>query len=158
VTALSTEDDSLDRCFGPDGMLETDEHGSLPTCTIADDGTVSMDYPAPPGQGASAALGLLLVLGLGLAVAGAAWRASMARSMARRSGMDEGSAASMAMFTDQGLEATYLASSLRQSATTPAAAPVDTAARLRELRSLLDQGLITQAEHDERRAQVIAGI
>ena len=37
-------DHSLDECF-PDGEVVMDEDGQLPSCTIAQDGTVSVDYP-----------------------------------------------------------------------------------------------------------------
>jgi hypothetical protein len=57
--------------------------------------------------------------------------------------------------SEDGLSATYLASSLRGPA---ASAPVvrDTAARLRELDRLRDEGLVTETEHASRRAAIIA--
>jgi hypothetical protein len=157
VTTIATAEDRGDACFGPDGVVVPDEHGTLPTCTVADDGTVTLDYPDAPGAGMPASFVALFVLVLVLGIAGTAWRVSTARSLARRSGLDEQSAASMAMLTDHGLEATYLASSLREQPT-PGTAPAAAADRLKELRSLLDRGLITQAEHDERRAQIISSI
>ena len=150
---ISAEEDWGDACFGDDGIVSPDELG---TCTVADDGTVSLDYPDAPGTGVPGFFVVFFLLVLVLGVGGTAWRVSTARSMARRSGLDEQSAASMAMFTDHGLEATYLASSLRSQPSVPTAPSA--ADRLLELRSLLDRGLITQAEHDERRAQIIAGI
>ena len=161
MTTISAEEDWGDACFGPEGVVSPDE---LRTCTVADDGSGTLDYPDSPGTGIPGFFVAFFVLVLALGVAGTAWRVSTARSMARRSGLDEESAASLAMLTDHGLEATYLASSLRAQpvvptapTSTPPAAPTS-ADRLLELRSLLDRGLITQAEHDERRAQIIAGI
>ncbi|GGO87473.1 hypothetical protein GCM10011584_12190 [Nocardioides phosphati] len=103
----------------------------------------------------------LLVLALG--IGGTIWRVSTARRMARDSGLNVGDATAMALMDEDGLSATYLASNLRQRpAPAPEgglpAAPASTAARLRELSELLQQGLITQAEHDERRARIIDAV
>lgn len=103
---------------------------------------------------------LIIVVGIATTV----WKVSTARRVAQQSGMDPNDATAMALLTDNGLEATYLASNLRPRATPPttppAAAPATTttADRLRELASLLDQGLITQAEHDARRQAIIDGV
>jgi hypothetical protein len=78
--------------------------------------------------------------------------------------MDAGLATRMTLLTDDGLEATYLASSLRPAVTpatrpTPAAAPTrDVATRLAELTGLLDQGVVTQAEYDARRQAIIDSV
>ena len=97
---------------------------------------------------------LVLVTG----VAGVAWRIHAARSMARRAGLDEGEAVRMALTSEDGLTATYLASSLRgPSAGAPGRDHVvrDTATRLRELDRLLSEGLVTQDEHASRRAGIL---
>ncbi|KRF00063.1 hypothetical protein ASG88_11730 [Nocardioides sp. Soil777] len=86
------------------------------------------------------------------------WRIQAARSMARRAGLDEGEAVRMALTSEDGLTATYLASSLRgPSAGAPGHdhAVRDTANRLRELDRLLSEGLITQDEHASRRAGIL---
>ena len=112
----------------------------------------------PAGSGFFAFFFVMIVV---LAIGSTLWRVSTARRMAERSGMDVGDATAMALLTEDGLPATYLASNLRPAApATPAATPAedvaeDVADRLRRLRSLLDQGLITQAEHDERRRAII---
>lgn len=157
MTTIAAEEDWGSACFGDDGIVSPDELG---TCTVADDGSGYVDGLASPGDGVPGFFVVFFLLVLALGVAGTAWRVSTARSLARRSGLDEQSAASMAMLTEHGLEATYLASSLRAQPAAAGATPAaPTAAdRLLELRSLLDRGLITQAEHDERRAQIIAGI
>ena len=97
-------------------------------------------------------LGLAISAGIGFTV----WKVSTARRMARDAGMDEGDATAMTLLSDDGFEATYLASNLRRPATPPpAGAPPGAADRLRELQALLDQGLINQAEYDDRRRAVI---
>jgi len=99
---------------------------------------------------------LFIVIGIGITI----FKVTMARSMARRSGMSEGDATAMTLLDDNGLSATYLASNLRPPAPAPdtQAAPASSAARLAELRSLLDGGLITQAEYDERRKAIIDSV
>jgi hypothetical protein len=97
-----------------------------------------------------------LIVGIAITV----WKVSTAQKLAKQSGMDPGLATQMTLLTDDGLDATYLASSLRQqqqpapAGTTPAPPP-SVAGRLEELTGLLDQGLVTQAEYDERRQAII---
>ena len=91
------------------------------------------------------------------------WKVSTARTIATRSGMDPDMAAQMVFLTDNGLDATYLAANLRPSAD-PAPVPVaerlpaTAAQRLAELKGLLDDGLITQVEHDKRRTAIIDAV
>jgi hypothetical protein len=99
---------------------------------------------------------LVVALGVGSTI----WKVSTARRMARESGMNEGDATAMALLTDDGFEATYLASNLRPQPSPPQSDPASTPApssevRLRELKNLLDQELISQAEHDARRQAII---
>jgi hypothetical protein len=99
----------------------------------------------------------VVILGIGLTV----WRVSTARRLATDSGMDPDVATKMALLDENGLSATYLASSLRghqlaEPEATPARA--STANRLSELKSLLDSGSITQAEYDERRKAIIDSV
>jgi hypothetical protein len=106
----------------------------------------------------------VVVVGIVLTV----WRVSTAQKLAKRSGMDPGLATQMTLLSDDGLDATYLAASLRgqvaPSPTEPAtpSAPTEpsrtTAARLEELQGLLDQGLVTRAEYDERRTAIIDSV
>ncbi len=128
--------------------------------TRATDLTLLADeYSGQPGVMLPAVPDLFLlffVLVLVTGVAGVAWRIHTARSMARRAGLDEGEAVRMALTSEDGLTATYLASSLRGPATTgPAPVGRDTATRLRELDRLLSEGLITQDEHASRRAGIL---
>ncbi|WP_028645829.1 SHOCT domain-containing protein [Nocardioides sp. URHA0020] len=114
------------------------------------------------GDGMPGIFAVLFVLVIVLGVAGTIWRVSAAQRMAREAGMSQSDATAMALLSDDGLEATYLAASLRgpavPPAAEPAAAPESAATRLRELRELLDQELITQAEHDTRRQAIIDSV
>jgi hypothetical protein len=104
----------------------------------------------------------LVVIAMLAGIAITLWKVSTARTLARQSGMDPGLATRMTLLTDDGLDATYLASSLRQqphpSAVEPTATPPAAAARLQELQGLLDKGLVTQAEFDERRRAIIDAV
>jgi hypothetical protein len=144
----------------PDSCFRTNANGDLPTCSW--DGSSwhrSYETATPTGGGAGGFAGLFVLAvlaGIGFTV----WKVSTARRMARESGMSEGDATAMALLTDDGFEATYLASNLRprpDQAPAPAAAPpaATAAARLRALRELLDEGLITQAEYDDRRRAIL---
>src|SRR6478752_2280466 len=95
---------------------------------------------------------VFFVLVVGFGIGSTIWRVSTARRMAEQSGMNPDDATAMTLMSDDGFEATYLASNLRGQ--TPAA-PSSAAQRLRELKALLNDGLITQAEHDERRRAII---
>jgi hypothetical protein len=120
--------------------------------------------PASPGiPGWFVALFVLvLVIGVGTTI----WKVTTAQKLARQSGMDPGLATQMTLLSDDGLDATYLAANLRQPApASPGApsgeppAPTPSAeARLLELRGLLDRGLITQSEYDERRTAIIDAV
>jgi hypothetical protein len=99
---------------------------------------------------------LFLLIGIGTTV----YKVSMARRMAERAGMDPGEATAVTLLSEDGLGATYVASSLRPSEgdlpSTPRGRPV--AERLAELEAVLDQGLITRTEYDERRAAILGSL
>ncbi len=110
----------------------------------------------------------LFVIGLLVALGITVWKVSTAQRLARQSGMDPGLATQMTLLTDDGLDATYLAASLRPAPMTPSASGLreessptqervvlTAAERLTELKSLLEQGLVTQTEYDERRKAII---
>src|SRR4051794_35394493 len=74
------------------------------------------------------------------------WRVSTAQKLAKQSGMDPGLATQMTLLSDDGLDATYLAASLRGQVAPPPAEPANpteasrtTAARLEELQGLLQK-------------------
>ena len=112
-----------------------------------------MDGPGIPGW-----FGGLFVLFIIAGIASTVWRVSAARNMARRAGMDPDDATAATLLTQNGLDATYLAANLRQSQQHPVPPPRTTESRLQELKSLLDQGLISQSEYDDRRSAILAEI
>lgn len=146
------------RCFNRLGP-----NGELPTCTY--NGTrwvVSYDGPAGlTGQGAASGIMVLALIGVVAAIGVTVWRLSLARRMATESGLDPDRATAMTLLSDDGLDATYLASSLRRSSSTdqsaqrPGRGAED---RLRELQQLRDDGLITAEEYDARRTAIIDAI
>jgi len=107
---------------------------------------------------------LVVVVGVVVTI----WRVSTAQKLAKRSGMDPGLATQMTLLSDDGLDATYLAASLRGQVSPPTEPNAPTtpptqvsrtiAARLEELTGLLERGLLTQAEYDERRKAIIDSV
>jgi hypothetical protein len=134
-----------------------DHNGEPPTCTQTAGGTWVASWPddggigGPGGAGIPGAFVFVFVLALIAAVGITLWKVSTAQKLARQSGMDPGLATQMTLLSDDGLDATYLASSLRQTsqpAPTPSATstPPSATSRLEELKGLLDRGLVTQVE------------
>lgn len=111
-------------------------------------------------SGPPAWFGVFFVLILLAGIATAVWRVSLARTMAKDSGLDPDQAAAMSLMSDEGLSATYLASNLRgrrESSDEPG--PARTAAeRLRELEQLRAQGLVTDDEYATRRRAIIDSV
>jgi hypothetical protein len=145
AVALDGSSDPTDSCFtlGAEGQPEPCDDGGFGTGHGAMDGFVVLFV-------------LVAVVGVGITI----YKVAMARDMACKSGMDAGQATAMTLLTDDGLEATYLASNLRPTAAAPAPAPEPAPARsvsdrLAELDGLLKQGQVTQAEYDERRAKIL---
>ena len=141
-----------------------DHNGEPPTCTKVNGQWVASWPDDSATSGFGGGFVFLLVVGALVAVGLLIWRVTTAQKLARQSGMDPGLATQMTLLSDDGLDATYLASSLRQppaAAPAPAAAPptpTTPSARLAELRSLLDGGLVTQAEYDARRKAIIDSV
>jgi hypothetical protein len=153
----------------PDWCLQPNAKGEMPTCTYAggqwtqtfDGATVDGTF-GDGGTGVGGVFAFFFVLVVLAGVGFTVWRVSTARRMARDAGMSEGDATAMALLTDNGLEATYVASNLRprpsEAAPTrlpPPEPPRAGADRLRELQGLLDEGLITQEEYAARRQAVL---
>jgi hypothetical protein len=95
---------------------------------------------------------LFVILAIGTVIV----KVAIARSSARRAGMDPNEATAVTLLGDNGLEATYLAASLRDQP--PAASAPDgptPADRLRDLEDLRRQGLITEAEYAAKRAEIL---
>jgi Short C-terminal domain len=113
------------------------------------------------GGGIPSGFVALIVLGVIVSIGLTVWRVSTARSLARQAGMNPDTATAVTLLGNQGLDAAYLASNLRNSAphiadysalTAPARSTAD---RLTELQSLREQGLITPAEYDARRKAIV---
>lgn len=146
---------SFEDCFDDQGSQVSDSSDCFVDGEL-DEGT-SSTVP-----GGFVALFVLVVLGgIGVTI----WKVTTARELARQSGMDPDLATGMTLLDDNGLSATYLASSLRTSRPyedpnlerrTPPATPKGTPAeRLEELKRLLDAGLITLVEYDARRKAIV---
>jgi hypothetical protein len=139
----------------PDWCFEMNDHLELPTCTW--DGTQwHRSYESDAGL--PGAFGAIFVLMLLVGVALFAWRISLARRVARDTGMDPNRATELTILGDNGLEAGFLAGHLRQRPADqqPAAPAVRSAeVRLRELADLRDQGLVTHEEYDARRKAIV---
>ena len=100
--------------------------------------------------------GVFVVIAIVVAVGGAVYRRSAARSMATKAGMDPDAAADVALLDEHGVAATYVMTSLKESAKPSPEGPERTVEqRLAELQSLLDRGVVTQAEYDARRAAIL---
>lgn len=149
--------DQLQQCIDEGNAQGID----MPTCIENSDGTLTPvsngggEFGQDDGipDGFIVLFVLVFLLGVGVTI----WRVSMARKLATDAGMDPGLATGMTLLEEDGLSATYLASSLRGSAQPSAqpASPAPAAERLAQLKDLLDRGLITQAEHDERRRAIV---
>jgi hypothetical protein len=138
----------------PDSCFEPNEQGELPTCTDTGSGW----EPVYPEQDEGIPDGFVVLIVLGVIAGGAVtvYMVFLARAMARRSGMDPDQATAMTLLTDDGLEATYLASNLRPQPSAPAPDASRTVSqRLAELESLQEQGLVTRTEYDARRAAIL---
>ncbi|MGH3347243.1 MAG: SHOCT domain-containing protein [Nocardioides sp.] len=147
----------------PAKCFRMDSEGNLPTCTSTGDGEWVVSYPdamGGPGDGIPGAFVALVMLGLVLGVIGVLWRMGVARQIARSAGMDERQAGRMAVMTDDGLEATYLAASLRGAAPEPTAASdrPAVAERLEELQRLREQGLVTEEECAAARRKILGDL
>lgn len=136
--------------------------GEPPVCTEADGGWVASWPDDVSGLGGAGVLfAFLFVLAVVVSIAILVWKVSTARRLATQSGMDPTLATQMTLLTDNGLESTYLAASLREPLAASTARPAEQATaakRLGDLKVLLDDGLITQAEYDEQRRSIIDAI
>jgi len=136
-------------------------YGQVPSCWYDENGKLinkSYDNSQSGGSGMPGAFVgffvLVLIVGIGTTI----YKVSMARDMARRAGMDPDDATAATLLTENGLDATYLAANLRQNQQHQVPPPRTAESRLHELKGLLDQGLLTQAEYDARRTAILADI
>jgi hypothetical protein len=151
-------------------MDQAIEHnGEPPTCTKVNGSCVPSwtGDPSPGGGGGvPGAFVFFAVLAVLVAVRLIVWKVSTARSLATQAGMDPGLATQMTLLTEDGLDATYLAANVRNrqpgvseaSPVRPQGAHLTAAERLTELRSLMDQGLVTAGEYEERRRAIIDSV
>lgn len=107
---------------------------------------------------------IFFLLPFALAIWGMIARTRAARRMAARAGLNEQDAASTALWTTNGLDATYLAANLRGPAPSvpmgpPRAVPAKSVEdRLRELDRLKREGVITPGEYESQRKAIVGGI
>jgi len=114
--------------------------------------------PGFSGSGIPDAFMVFFALAFFAAIGTAVWRVWLARQMARDSGMDPGQATAMTLLSEDGLDATYLASNLRgrlDGGTVNVPPARTTESRLLELQQLRDQGLVTYEEYEQRRAAIL---
>jgi Short C-terminal domain len=106
----------------------------------------------------TAAIILVVLLGVG----GAIWRVYIARRMAEDAGLDPNKATAAALLGHDGVDATYLASTLASrpplQPTHPHQATNTVEQRLRELEALKDKGLITDDEYQSQRQKILGSI
>lgn len=134
----------------------------------------ALSDPMPPGFddgfGASVDMGpppvfvAFFVIAVLAAVVTAIYRVSLARQIARDAGMDPGHATAMTLLSDNGLDAAYLASNLRDRSDRQQSSEREgdtdrggrsVNERLRELQQLRDEGLVTYEEYEIRRKEIL---
>lgn len=126
-----------------------------PDCSLPYDlGPSGMDAGIPSWFAALAVL--MAAAGIAMTI----YRVTMARQMAEDAGLDPDRATAMTLLSDDGLDATYLASSLRGTGPAAGAQPAGRSAneRLRELEQLRDEGLVSAAEYEARRQAILDSI
>jgi hypothetical protein len=152
--AQSGQSDPPPECFqSPDSTCVQDANGQW---RVEPGGGVDEGGGIPDGF-----VALMVLAGIG-AIGFTIWKVSMARRMATEAGMDPGRAMAVTLLTDDGLDAAYIATSLRgrQASEPSSASPPHTSAadRLRELEQLRDDGLVTADEYDARRRAIVESL
>lgn len=148
----------------PDWCFDVNDAGQPSSCYWNGTGWHKSYEGGSDGAGVPGSFGVMFVLVLLVAVAMFAWRISLARRVARDTGLDPDQATELAILGEHGLEAGFVAGHLRRPPTpsTPAEpdgpagpAPRSVEVRLRELERLRAQGLVTPEEHDARRRAIL---
>lgn len=142
----------------PDWCFDVNDAGQPSSCSWNGTAWQKSYEGGVDGAGAPGWFGGMFVLMLLVAAAMFAWRISLARRVARSTGLDPDQATELAILGDNGLEAGYLAGHLHhRPATEPPSAPAGRSVeiRLRELAQLRDQGLVTPEEYDARRGAIL---
>jgi putative oligomerization/nucleic acid binding protein len=118
--------------------------------------------PSDPGPAVPGWFIGVLVLAILVGVSTTAWRIWLARKVASDAGLDPNTAAAVTMLSRDGVDATYLASTLATPARTPAPAAAERAKtaeeRLRELQALKDKGLVSSDEYETQRQKILGSI
>jgi len=95
-------------------------------------------------------------------VGGTIWRISIARRMAEDAGLDPNKATAATLLGRDGVDATYLASTLayrsHPQSQHPAQASKTVEQRLQELKALKDKGLVTDEEYAAQRQKILGSI
>lgn len=163
ATADHLSYETAEQCMQSRTVME-----GLPTCTNLGDGRWRASHPSDPASDARGMVATIVVLWV-ILVAGSVWWVT---STARRHGDPVGTALLGALVGGPLFVLMYGSNSdlIRRSRRLyrltdrlpdhPSPAPVvssdgDPASRLRELAHLRDEGLITHAEHDDRRREII---
>lgn len=153
-TASSAAAESLQQCID-----QAENHGGEPpTCTEVNGKWVASWPDDVSGGGGLGGFVIVFIIAALISVAIGVWKVTTARRLAVASGMDPNLATGMTLLTDTGLEATYIAANVRGTTPASPAEQATTATRLADLKGLLDQGLITQAEYDGRRRAIIDAV
>ena len=147
----------------PDWCFDVNDAGQPSSCVWNGTAWHKTYEGGTDGTGVPGSFGAMFVLVLLVGVAMCAWRISLARRVARSTGLDPDQATELAILGEHGLEAGYLAGQLRRTPATPApaepagttTAPRSVESRLRELDQLRAQGLVTPEEHDARRRAIL---
>jgi hypothetical protein len=115
-----------------------------------------------PGGGFAGWFIALFVLVAMLGVGSTIWRISVARKMARDAGLDPNTATAVTILSNDGVDATYLASTLASrshaQSSHPTQAPKTAEERLQELQALKAKGLVTDGEYEAQRQKILGSI
>lgn len=113
--------------------------------------------PGIPGWFIALAV-VMIMVGVGATL----WRVSVARRMAEDAGLDPNTAAKAVLLSNDGLDATYLASTLASRSRAPSPLPAQpaktTEQRLQEIQALKDKGLVSDAEYEAQRQKILGSI
>lgn len=115
-----------------------------------------------PGGGIPGWFIALFILIALLSVGTWLWRISMSRKMAEDAGLDPNTATAVTMLGHDGIDATYLASTLasrsRAEAPHPTQPAKTTEQRLQELQALKDKGMVNDDEYEAQRQKILGSI
>lgn len=159
LSVLTPGTESIPRSEGddfPQVCQDALDQGILVDCVGQGDEWVAIPHQDTMDSGIPGSFVGLFLIGVMVAIGTTVWRVSVARSSARRAGMDPDEATAVTLLGENGLEATYVAASLRDQAPAGSAPGALTPAdRLRDLEELRRQGLVSDAEYAAKRAEML---